>query len=119
MKITGKSDLAALQESLKKRQPENWIKVGYGTCGIAAGADTVYTSLVEELKKRNLDIPVFKCGCAGMCYAEPLVEVNIEGAPRVFYGRVSRDMVHRIVEEHVSRRRLLDDYIYDMVMQPG
>jgi len=119
MKISGKADLAALQESFKKKRPENWIKVGYGTCGIAAGADSVFISLVEELKKRNLDIPVFKCGCAGMCYAEPLIEVNVEGAPRVFYGRVTKDMVHRIVEEHVGRHRLLDDYIYDLPMQLG
>jgi (2Fe-2S) ferredoxin len=43
-----------------------------------------------------------------------LVEVNVTGAPRVFYGRVSRDIVHRIVEEHVSRHRLVDDYIFDL-----
>jgi len=117
MKISGKAHLEGLQASFKEKQPRDWIKVGYGTCGIAAGADVVFASLIEELQKRNLDIPVFKCGCAGMCYAEPLVEVNVEGVPRVFYGMVTREIVHRIVEEHVSRHRLLDDHIYDLVMR--
>jgi (2Fe-2S) ferredoxin len=94
-------------------QEKNWIRVGYSTCGIAAGADEVFSVLRDEVQKRHLDIDVKKCGCAGMCYAEPLVEVMVEGTPRVFYGRVDRDTAIKIIEKHVCGKMLLNDRIYD------
>jgi len=117
MKITDRNMLAQIKSDHEKKQPKQWIKVGYSTCGIAAGADVVFEALTAELKKRNIDIPVLKCGCAGMCYAEPLVEVCVDGAPRVFYGKVNKEVVHHIVEQHVGQHRLLDDHIYDLQVQ--
>ena len=64
-----------------KKQSGNWIKVGMSTCGVAAGADTVFNTLAEESRRRNIQIEIKKCGCLGMCYAEPLVEVCVEGLP--------------------------------------
>jgi len=98
----------------KKAASTSWIKVGMSTCGIAAGADEVYAVLCDEVKKKNLPIEVKKCGCMGMCYAEPLVEVNLEGTPRVTYGRVSKDVALRIVEKHLCDKMLVNDYIYDL-----
>jgi (2Fe-2S) ferredoxin len=94
------------------RLKKNWIRVGYSTCGIAAGADEVLATLTEEIKKQNLDIEIRKCGCIGMCYAEPLVEIQIEGMPRVFYGKVDKDTAAKIVEKHIGGRMLLNDRIY-------
>ncbi|MEI7905002.1 MAG: (2Fe-2S) ferredoxin domain-containing protein [Candidatus Firestonebacteria bacterium] len=91
---------------------KNWIKVGMSTCGIAAGADEVYKTLVEEAKKRNIEVTVKKCGCAGKCYAEPLVEVNVEGAPRVTYGKVTKEVALSILEKHVRNKKLVNDYIF-------
>lgn len=94
--------------------PKNWMRIGYSTCGIAAGAAAVYETLCEETKKRNIEIEIKKCGCVGMCYAEPLVEVNIEGMPRVFYGKVDKETAVKIVEDHLCGRMLLNDRIYDV-----
>jgi NADH:ubiquinone oxidoreductase subunit F (NADH-binding)/(2Fe-2S) ferredoxin len=41
-------------------------------------------------------------GCLGLCFAEPLVDVQIPGGPRVFYGNVTPDMVDEIVATHLG-----------------
>ncbi len=48
-------------ESIKRKYHEadrNWIKVGYSTCGIAAGAKEVYDTLLEESRKHNADVEI-------------------------------------------------------------
>jgi len=108
-----KEDLNRIKEEYGKRK-KDWIKVGCSTCGIAAGAQEVFETLCREVKEHHLDIDVKKCGCAGMCYAEPLVEVNVEGMPRVFYGKVTSETADKIIEKHVRGKMLMDDHIYDL-----
>ena len=88
------------------------VTIGMSACGLAAGADQVYRTFVEEVGKRNLPVEVHKCGCVGMCYAEPLVEVQVGGLPTVTYGKVDRDMVFRILERHIIGKTLINDFIY-------
>jgi len=107
-------DLSRLKEEAVRKVPGNWIRVGYSTCGVAAGADVVYKALVEEVQARGLAVEVKKCGCVGLCSAEPLVEVNVEGAPHVFYGKVNRDVAHKIMEEHVCQKKLVENHIYEI-----
>jgi len=107
------NDLASIKKKLQE-QDTNWIKVGMSTCGIAAGAAGVYRVLEEELQKQGLAVQLRKCGCLGMCAAEPLVEVSIQGMPRVIYCRVNENCARDIVRGHVSGRKILQDYIIDM-----
>ena len=93
----------------------DWIKVGMSSCGIAAGAEDVFNFFVEEVKKRNLQIEIKKCGCAGACYAEPLVEVSVEGLPSVIYGAVNKDVANSILEKHVISKRLVNDFIFEVL----
>ena len=95
----------------------DWIKVGMSTCGIAAGADKVYETFVEEIKKRKLNIQVKKCGCQGMCYSEPSVEVRVKGLPDVIYGRVDKEGVIKILDQHVCASVLVKDAIYELRTQ--
>ena len=109
-----RDELNKWREDARGRAPRNWIRVGYSTCGIAAGAKEVLDVFVEEVKARNMDVAVQKCGCVGLCSAEPLVEVNIEGAPRVFYGKVNEEVAHRIMDEHVCAKKLVENHIYEI-----
>lgn len=59
------------------------IKIGAGSCGIAAGA----TEVVEFFRKEVKDIPIVEVGCIGHCYAEPLIEVETDKGS-VFYEKV-------------------------------
>ncbi len=62
------------------------VKVGLGTCGIAAGASQVYQELESLGKKEGFEVG--KVGCLGLCYREPLI--NIEGSfGRVVLGDIS------------------------------
>jgi (2Fe-2S) ferredoxin len=96
-------------------KPKDWIKVGMSSCGIAAGAEEVFNFFVEEVKKRNLQIEIKKCGCAGACYAEPLVEVSVEGLPAVIYGAVNKEVATKILEKHVISKRLVNDSIFEII----
>jgi (2Fe-2S) ferredoxin len=99
------------KEGVKVR---NYIKVGMSTCGIAAGAEDVFQAMLKEVKKRNVNIEVKKCGCFGMCYAEPLVEVSVEGMPLVSYGRVTPEIAIEIVQRHLVEKTMVNDYIFQV-----
>ncbi len=105
--------LDGVREKLKKEKT-NWIKVGMSTCGIAAGAGRALEALKKEVKDRGLDVSVTQCGCAGRCFAEPLVEVSVEGMPTVTYGKVDEQTAVDIIDKHVCGKRLLNDHIYNV-----
>ncbi|MGC9364238.1 MAG: NADH-ubiquinone oxidoreductase-F iron-sulfur binding region domain-containing protein [Fidelibacterota bacterium] len=64
------------------------IKIGTGSCGLAAGAGEVYDFFRENIR----DIDVIGVGCIGHCYAEPLVEVETDQGS-VFYEKVEPTQV--------------------------
>ncbi len=90
----------------------NYIKIGISSCGIAAGADRVWKVFEKESGKRHFDLKIYQTGCIGLCYAEPIVIVKTEGMPEVIYGKVDEDMVHRIIDEHIEKKRILNDAVY-------
>lgn len=61
------------------------IKVGEGSCGIAAGAGKVYDVLEQKLSGKE-GVCLSITGCIGMCYLEPIVDVY-EGECRRTYCR--------------------------------
>jgi len=95
-----------------KGHNKNWIKVGLSTCGIAAGADVAFDTIKKVLQENQSDVEVIRVGCAGKCYAEPLVEVKIEGMPQVVYGKVNEEVATKIVQKHVLGKQLINDHIY-------
>ncbi len=57
------------------------IKVGEGSCGMAAGAGKVYAALEKELAANQCEgaARLTITGCIGMCYLEPIVDVYVNG----------------------------------------
>ncbi len=106
-------DLGAIKQA-RHEKPAGFIRVGMSTCGIAAGSDRVYGVLEEEIKKREAAIELQKCGCLGMCHAEPLVEVAVPGMPRVIYGCVDEDAAREIFRRHIGKHKMLQDFIIEM-----
>ncbi len=99
--------MAAIREK-QTHSGKNWIKVGMSTCGVAAGSQAVYDALVAGVKERGLDVEVRPCGCMGMCYAEPLVEVQVEGAPKTLYGHINEWTAERLLDSHVTLKRVVE-----------
>jgi NADH-quinone oxidoreductase subunit F len=85
--------------------------VGLGTCGIAAGAQDTFRKLKAASENGHGGFELFKTGCIGMCYREPLVEVRDERGGRFQYGGVSADKVDRIVDEHVRQGRPVAEWL--------
>lgn len=76
------------------------IKVGLGSCGIAAGARKTQAALDEALAAAGQNIRAERVGCIGLCFAEPLVEV-LDGEKSWFYGRVDEEKAKQIVAGHI------------------
>ena len=90
------------------------VIVGMGTCGIAAGAKTAFDVFVEALDKAGLqNVAIRQTGCMGLCHSEPTVEVLVPGMPPVVYGKVDSDTARKIVSQHVVRKLLVNDHIFD------
>ncbi len=99
------------------------ITVGLATCGISAGALPVF----DSLSSAELGIPVEKVGCAGMCFAEPIVTVRQHGKLSIYgfmtdkntdqliecikYGKVCKDLLlgHSLeeIDYYKKQKRML------------
>jgi NADP-reducing hydrogenase subunit HndB len=87
------------------------IIVHMGTCGIAAGARSIMTALLEEVEKRNLrDVIVNISSCAGLCSREPMMTVELKGEPPVKYIDLTPDKARDILEKHVLAGRVVKEY---------
>jgi NADP-reducing hydrogenase subunit HndB len=90
------------------------VIVGMGTCGIAAGAKAAFDVFVEELEKAGLqNVAIRQTGCMGLCHSEPTVEVVVPGMPTVVYGKVDAETARKIVNQHIVRKLLVNDHIFD------
>jgi NADH-quinone oxidoreductase subunit F len=87
------------------------VTVGLSSCGIAAGAADVFEAFRGEIDRRGLKTELRRAGCVGMCYREPIVDVEVPGAPVVTYGDVSPEQVSRIIEEHVVGGAPVDEIV--------
>ncbi len=76
------------------------ILLGYGSCGIASGADNVLKGMCEVLD--GTDIVIEKVGCNGLCFAEPVCEVITDDGESVLYGRLDYASGKSLAESVVS-----------------
>lgn len=92
-----------VQQSSSVRQESNkQIIVGMGTCGIAAGAREVMSTILEEIAKHKLeDITVRQTACIGKCDKAVVVDLVIPGVPRITYDKVTVRDIPKILTEHV------------------
>ena len=92
-------------EAVRRREAESarpWLRVGTALCGQAAGADAVVSALRDALESQGVDARISEVGCIGLCYAEPLLDVQLPGGPRVFYGNFDPGRAGDIVHTHVA-----------------
>ena len=75
-----------------------WIRIGSAMCGHAAGAFDTRDAIKSELESRGIEANVDDVGCLGICYAEPLVDIQKPGGSRVFFNNVTPDDVPNIVQ---------------------
>ncbi|RJX28033.1 MAG: NADH-quinone oxidoreductase subunit NuoF [Dethiobacter sp.] len=93
------------------QQGKTVIKVGFSTCGIAAGGNKVYEVLTKGIAKDNLQVVLQKTGCIGMCYLEPIVDVITPEGNLFSYGGVTEENAIRIMEEHIKQGQPPEDLL--------
>jgi NADP-reducing hydrogenase subunit HndB len=88
------------------------VTVAMGTCGIAAGARETMRAILDTIEADSLSGVIIKqTGCIGLCELEPIVMVEVGGAPKVTYGKVSVDQAKRIMKEHVVGGRIVAELV--------
>ena len=87
------------------------VIVHMGTCGIAAGARAIMTTLLEEVEKRDLeDVLITISSCAGLCSREPMITVELQDEPPVKYVDLTPEKAIEILEKHVLSGEIAEEY---------
>ena len=79
-----------------------WVRVGTGLAGEAAGGFEVAAAVQDALTRHGVAANVSEVGTLGLCFAEPLLDVQLPGGPRIFYRNVTPQLAERIVAEHIA-----------------
>lgn len=121
-KIKSLEELKALRDSVQNKidvrehgdNVESMIvvRVAMATCGIAAGAREIMNHMVDRIREEGLDnVMVTQVGCMGYCYAEPTIEVTLQGKEPVVYGNVTIEKADEILEKHIKNGTMVDGII--------
>ncbi len=96
-------------EALRKKSSTEWqllrqpeepvIFIGTASCGIAAGAKKVKAVIQENLDKHNIKARIVEVGCIGTCYLEPIVDITMQGHPRISFGNVDEKRAEFIIRK--------------------
>ncbi len=85
--------------------------LGYGSCGIAAGAEQVADALEAALLGSGQAME--KVGCVGMCFAEPMMQVVDEQGRDLYYGYLKPEdmapLAAALLSGKTPRENLLTD----------
>jgi NADP-reducing hydrogenase subunit HndB len=105
-------DQAKKELALRDGQKQVLITVHMSTCGIAAGARAVLSSLMAELKKANADdVTLRHSACAGLCEQEPMITVVGKDGREYRYGKLDQSKVVEIVQSHVLQDKPVQRYL--------
>ncbi len=110
MKIKGRTEhLTSLRQGAGRVK----ITVHMGTCGIAAGAREIMSTVLDEVERRGLhDVLVTNSGCAGLCSQEPMMTVEcVSDRAPVKYVSLNPAKVRKIVEDHVVNGHPVLEYV--------
>lgn len=93
------------------------IRIGLGSCGIAAGGKKVKEQFESLFNEKKLDLEIVTTGCIGMCFYEPIVDV-IDEEGIYTYANVTPAMVKEIVELHIEGKNPIEKYIVSTDKKP-
>ncbi len=109
-------DLLEIQKELDKKYSgieKTRIIIGMGTCGIAAGAEEIWSAAENELTKQSLsEIELDQTGCIGLCAEEPLMEIRMENQ-RYIYGNLDQEKTREIIKQHIIEGNVINRWLVD------
>lgn len=97
--------------SVRHMEETSVVTVHFGTCGIAAGAREVMTTLVDEIVAEDKhDVKVISGGCLGMCSSEPNVTVEIKDEEPIIYQNVDSNLIRQIFKRHILKGEVQTEF---------
>ena len=97
--------------SLRNGDARVKITVHMGTCGIAAGARKIMSTLLALVEEKDSkDIVLTTSGCAGLCSREPMMTVELKGQAPVKYVDLNEEKTNKIFSEHVLSGEVVEEY---------
>lgn len=107
----------AFNEVLAKAQQYPFeIRIGLGSCGIAAGANETLDSIQQFIDENQIQgVQTTVIGCIGLCALEPIVQVVEADRSPITYGRVVPAVVQRIFREHIAKHIPVQEYIVENI----
>ncbi len=89
------------------------VVVGFGSCGIAAGARNVYEAIKAKLEESSIAVEVEPTGCIGACHREPLVEIREADGESYLYCEVDEKRAKEIVERHIKGNEVVREWLLE------
>jgi len=89
-----------------------WIRIGTALCGEAAGSKNLLPRIQNILDALKIDANVSEVGCLGLCFAEPLLDIQLPGQSRVFYRNVAEDDLEQIITSHIKDSNINSDLAF-------
>ncbi len=87
------------------------VIVHMGTCGIAAGARKVMSTLMDLIEKEQTkDVILSTSSCAGLCSREPMITVELKGKTPVKYVDLDEEKTMKIFQAHVLAGEVVEEY---------
>ena len=85
--------------------------LGYGSCGIASGANNVLEGLNEVFS--STEFTVEKVGCNGLCFAEPIVEVIKDDGESILYGKLNKESAKKLAQSALNGELMQENRLSD------
>ncbi len=86
--------------------------IGFGSCGIAAGADKVYDLFSQHIEAGTVKGSVEITGCIGTCYLEPIVDVYADGEMKRFV-KVDQERLETLLDLAQKETLFSDEALVD------
>ena len=97
------------------------IHIGMSSCSIAAGSRDTFTSINRMIEEENLpgvnttNVRLTQTGCIGLCALEPIVQVQIADQTPVTYGKVTPEVAHLILQNHIGKGLVVQEYVVENI----
>ncbi|MDT8302202.1 MAG: (2Fe-2S) ferredoxin domain-containing protein [Sedimentisphaerales bacterium] len=87
------------------------VIVHMGTCGIAAGARKVMSTLMDLIEQEQTkDVILSTSSCAGLCSREPMITVELKGKTPVKYVDLDEEKTKKVFQAHVLAGEVVEEY---------
>lgn len=88
------------------------IFIGTGTCGLGAGALKTLEVIKNYLQEKNIEAKIVQVGCIGLCYAEPIIDIQLPDYNRVAFGNANKDNIVNILDKVFNKEIDSENVLY-------